>query len=240
MLFLFNFHLMTTKEASCGAGWMNVSYNGCVLPLDCWDYFYFTQCVLDQQHMLTRENRRSISTSFRNLVWCLHHTESGKNELINSNKNEGYDFKLWCLPSVFHNSLTPRHVSHTGEPSEHWEAPSAVQEAHRPLCWDTCLLPFARTKSLITWKSITMLLTPCCFSSWFRAVIYWQLGVVSNHVTSLWRLVQRNHSFRVSKLELETYFTWPFLFCMHSKHSYYMTIFSLQRMQRIPHKTRFS
>lgn len=165
---------MTTEGVS-SYEWVNVRYNGCFWHLMFGNWFNFTQFVIDQR--LNRVNISYISTSSKILSWCLHNTEPSKNEWIRS--NEEYDFKLWCLLSAFHHSA-PRHTT-TGEPSEHWDAPGDGQEAHRPLCWDTCLFPLARTRHLIKWKSISMLLTPCCFSSWFKAVMYWQLRVVSIH-----------------------------------------------------------
>lgn len=224
---LFNFHLVTVEEvSSCGESEWMWGIMGMFCHLVVGNCFHFTQCVLDQQQTLTKVNIRSISTSFKNLCWCLHDAETGKNEFINWNKNEGYDFKLWCLPSVFHHSLTCRHVSHRRTT---WRPGGRQQHAHRPLCWGTRLLPLARTKSLIKGKSISMLLTPRCFSSCFRAVMCWQLRAVSIHFTSLRCLAQRSYSFRIRKWELETSFTWPFLSCTQQTQLLYDYIFTQSR-----------
>lgn len=108
---LFNFQLVTGEEVSCGeAEWM-WDIMGMFCHLIIGNCFHFTQCALDQRQTFTRVNVSSMSTSFKNLCWCLHHAETGENEFISWNRNEGYDFKLWCLPPVLQQSLTARHGS---------------------------------------------------------------------------------------------------------------------------------
>lgn len=126
--------------------------------------------------------------------------------------------------------LSSTTLSHAGkwatEPPEDLEVASNMHTGH---CWGTRLLPLVRTKTLIKGKSISMLLTPRCFSSCFRAVMCCQLRVVSIHFTSLRCLAQRSCSFRISKWELETSFTWPFLSCTQQTQLLYDYIFTQNR-----------